>query len=116
MSNLVTIGGAEVYSPATAISTAAIVADSNAVVAATPGLRLMGYSSKESAGVPASATFRIINGATGATNSPVVNVNHALSSSTNAWYGPDGISTPAGLSIDWLTGQVDVVLYYKVVN
>ena len=116
MANLVSEGGSGLFSAATATSTATITADVNAVVAAQAGLRLMGFSSKESAGTPAAATFRIINGATGATNAPIVNVNHALSTSNTQWFGPDGINTPAGLSIDWLTGQVDVVLFYKVVN
>jgi len=116
MSNLVNEGGSGLFVAATAISTAAITANADAVVAAQAGLRLMGYSSKESAGTPAAATFRIINGATGATAAPIVNVNHALSTSETAWFGPDGIACTAGLSIDWLTGQVDVVLFYKVVN
>jgi len=116
MSNLVNEGGAGLFIPASVSVNAAVVANVDAAVAAQSGLRLMGYSSKESAGTPAAATFRIINGATGATNAPVVNVNHALSTSQTQWFGPDGISCPAGLSIDWLTGQVDVELFYKVVN
>jgi len=116
MANLVNEGGAGLFTAATAIATATITADSNAVVAAQAGLRLMGYSSKESAGVPAAASFKIINGATGATNAPVAYVTHALSTSSTQWFGPDGIACTAGLSIDWIAGQVDVVLHYKVVT
>jgi len=115
MSNLVNEGGAALFGPASVSANATVAADVNAAVAAQAGLRLVGYSSKETAGIPAAATFRIIHGATGATNAPVVNVNHAASTSNTQWFGPDGIACPNGLSIDWLTGQVDVELFYKVV-
>lgn len=94
---------------------ALIVANVDAAVAAATGLRLMGYSAKESAAVPAAATFIIVDGATGAGGTAVVNVNLALSASETRWFGPDGISCANGISIDWLTGRFDVELFYKVV-
>ncbi|MCK9623030.1 MAG: hypothetical protein M0R47_21145 [Methylobacter sp.] len=115
MSNSVNEGGQDLFKAATAISTASIGANVDALVTANAGLRLVGYSAKESAATPALSTLRIINGATGATNSPVVNIDLALSTSETVWFGDGGVACPAGLSIDWLTGQADVVLFYKVV-
>jgi hypothetical protein len=94
---------------------AAVGANVDAAVAATPGLRLMGYSAKESAGTPAAATFSIVHGATGAAGTSVVHQNFAASGSNSEWFGPDGIACPNGISIDWLTGAVDVNIFYKVV-
>ena len=94
----------------------AVTADVDAAVAANANLVFMGYSSKESAGIPAAATFRIVHGATGAGGTAVVNVNHALSTSDTKWFGPNGIACPNGISIDWLTGQVDVEIYYAIVG
>lgn len=116
MANVVNEGGAGLFTPSSVVHNDATVADINAMVAATPGLRLMGWSSKETAGVPAAATYAIKHGATVAGGTDVAYVNHALSTSNNQWYGPDGIACPNGISIDWLTGQVDLAIFYKVVT
>jgi len=116
MSNRVNEGGAGLFVPALIDANALIVADVDAAVVATAGLRLMGYSTKESAAVPAAATFTIVHGATGAGGTVMVNVNLALSESATQWFGPDGIACPNGLSIDFLTGRFDVHLFYKVVT
>jgi hypothetical protein len=115
MANLVNEGGAAFHAASSNAHQDAIVADVNAFVAATPGLRLMGYSSKESAGVPAATTFIIKHGATVAGGTDLVYVNHTLSTSQVQFFGDDGIACPNGISIDWLTGQVDVIVFYKVV-
>lgn len=116
MSNLVNEGGAGLFIPASVDVNALIVADVDAAVAATAGLRLMGYSAKESAAAPAATTAIIVHGATGAGGTAVINLNLALSTSQTQWFGPDGIACPNGISIDWLTGRLDVELFYKVVT
>jgi hypothetical protein len=98
------------------IALSAVVADSNATVAAAIGLRLIGYSIKETAGVPAATTGRIMHGATVAGGTSVINFNLALSTSDTKWFGPDGIACPNGISVDWLTGQFDITLFYKIVS
>jgi len=115
MSNLVNEGGAGLFVASSVDVNALIVANVDAAVAAAAGLRLMGYSAKESAAVPAAATAVIVHGATGAGGTSVVNLNLALSTSETQWFGPDGIACPNGLSIDWLTGRLDINLFYKVV-
>lgn len=93
-----------------------ITANVDAAVAAATGLRLMGYSAKESAAAPAAATGVIVIGATGAGGTPVVNLNFAASESETVWFGPDGIDAAAGISIDWLTGRFDCQIFYKIVT
>lgn len=116
MSNLVNEGGAGLFKPASVNVNAAVTADVDAAVAATPGLRLVGYSAKESAGIPAAATLVIKHGATGAGGTAVAYINFAASGSTTVWLGDGGIACDSGISLDWLTGQLDVCLYYKVVT
>lgn len=93
----------------------AITADVDAAVAATPGLRLMGFASRESAATAAVATFRLVHGATVAGGTTLYPVELSAGESRGEWFGPDGIAVPNGVSIDWIAGTVDVVLFYKVV-
>ncbi|MCK9622138.1 MAG: hypothetical protein M0R47_16580 [Methylobacter sp.] len=116
MSNLVNEGGEYLHKAASVDVNAAVTANVDAAVAAQAGLRLVGYSAKESAAIPAAATFSIVHGATGAGGASLVHVNFAAAGSSTVWFGDDGIDAPNGLSIDWLTGQVDVNLFYKLVN
>lgn len=95
---------------------AAVVADVNAAVAAAAGLRLVGFNAQESAGTPAATAFKIVNGATGAGGTVIAAVKLAASSSVTQWFGPEGIAADSGLSIDWVSGQVDVQLYYKTLS
>jgi len=91
---------------------AGIIADVDAAVAAATGLRLMGYSARETAA--AAATFEIVNGATGAAGTTLVSVNLAASTSETIWFGDAGLDAESGLSIDDGTGTYDIALYYKV--
>jgi len=116
MSNLVNEGGAGLFAACSVDVNAAVTANVDAAVAAQAGLRLMGFSAKESAGIPAAATFTLVHGATVGGGTNVAYQNLALSGSNTEWFGPDGIACPDGISIDWLTGQVDVCIFYKVVT
>lgn len=94
---------------------AAVVADVDAAVAAATGLRLVGFACKESAAAAAVATFNIVHGATAAGGTLVVPVELAANTSAGEWFGPEGIAVPNGISIDWVAGQIDLVLFYKAV-
>lgn len=90
----------------------AITADVDAAVAASAGLRLKGFSARESAGTAAAATFQIVNGATGAAAGKVFVVELTANESRSEWFGPEGIDCASGISIDWIAGAVDVYLHY----
>lgn len=92
---------------------AAVTADVDAAVAAAVGLRLMGFSVRESAGSPAVAAAKIVNGATGAAVGKVAEIGLVASAGQQAWFGPHGIPCPLGISIDWIAGALDIILYYK---
>lgn len=89
-----------------------ITADVDAAVAASAGLRLIGFSARESAGTAAAATFQIVNGATGAAAGKVFTVELNGDESRSEWFGPNGIDCANGISIDWIAGTVDVYLHY----
>lgn len=95
---------------------AGVTADVDAAVAAATGLRLVGYSCRESAGTPAAAAFNIVNGATGAAGTSIVNVELAANASETVYFGDAGIDAANGISIDHVAGTVDVNLFYKTVS
>ena len=94
---------------------AGTTADVDAAVAAATGLRLMGYSCRESAGTPAVAAFDIVNGATGAGGTAIIAVELAANASETKWFGDTGIDASSGISINHSAGTVDVNLFYKVI-
>lgn len=102
-----------VMSAALTDSNLAVGADVNAAVAATPGLRLMGFAAREVAATAAVATFTIVHGATAA-GAAILPVELKADESTREWFGPQGIAFPDGISIDWVAGAVDVHLFYMV--
>jgi streptogramin lyase len=112
---MVSEGGGDLFRAASAFHQDAIVADVNAAVAAAPGLRIVGYSAKESAGVPAATTVVIKKGPTAAGGTDLIYINLALSTASTVWFGDGGIDAATGISIDWLTGQMDLSIFYKVV-
>lgn len=92
----------------------ALAADADAAVAAAAGLRIVGYSCRESAGSEAVATFRIMHGATVTGGTVVFNEELAASKSNTEWTWP-GIPCPNGISIDRIAGTVDVdIFYYEI--
>lgn len=82
-------------------------------VAATPNMRLMGYSIKETAG--AVATLSILHGASSA-GTALFHENFAAAGSTTEWFGPQGIPCASGVWIERLTGTTAVILHTKVVD
>lgn len=90
---------------------AAVTADVDAAVAANSKLRLMGWSARD--GASAASTIDIVNGATGAAAGKVVRVNVAAAGDNTYMFPGDGIGCPLGISVDFLTGDVDLILYYK---
>lgn len=93
-------------------SAAAATADAAAAVAANPRVRILGWSVRESAGTPAVATLRIMRGATVAGGTTIAFVELAANASAQQWYGPQGIEAQAGLTIDHIAGEYDIVVYY----
>jgi len=92
-------------------------ADVDAAVAATTGLRLMGFSSRESAGSAAVAAFNIKHSATGGAGAQLVSVELAANASTTEWFGPQGLDCAAnGLSIEVVAGTVDCTLFYTTIT
>lgn len=112
----VLVGGAGINVAASVDVNAAVAADVDAAVAAVANLRLVGFACKESAVTPAAASFNIVHGATGAGGTVVVPVKLAASESKSQWFGDSGISVANGLSIDWIAGTSDIVLFHKTVN
>ena len=91
----------------------ALTADADAAVAATTGLRLMGYTATESDGTPAVATANIKHGETGAGGTVMVPISLRASEMKSEWFGPQGLDCAAnGLSIDHVAGTLDVILFY----
>jgi hypothetical protein len=95
---------------------AAVAADVEPAVAAAAGLRLVGWAARESDGTAAVATFRLMNGATVSGGTLLVPVELAANESEGAWYGPEGIDSANGISIDHIAGTVDIVIYHKTLT
>jgi hypothetical protein len=94
---------------------AGITADVEPAVAAVSGKRLVlvGYSCRESAGSPAVAALNIVNGAAVSGGDAIIPIELAANGSEMKWFGPEGIATPDGLSIEVVAGTVDITLFYK---
>lgn len=89
-------------------------ADQSLFVAAARGLRLMGWSCRESAGTPAAFSFRIFNGSS-SSGTTLANLGGAASANDNQWLGPNGINADNGLSIKHGAGVYDVTVYWVLV-
>ena len=94
---------------------AAIAADVDAAVAAGAGLRLVGFSARETgAGEGAVATARIMNGATGAGGTEIVAIELAANESKFKWFWP-GVDSANGISVDHIAGTLDITIFYTIV-
>ena len=92
---------------------AALTADDDATVPAVAGLRWCGYSVRD--GASGASTFDIVNGATGAAAGKIVRVTVAAAGSETVWL-PEGLPCPLGISVDHLSGDVALVIYYRRLN
>ena len=86
----------------------AIVADVDAAVAASVGLRLIGWNALATV----TGSFRIKNAATGAAGTRLASGGALAGESIGEWYGPQGLPAPDGLSIDYILGTWDIELYH----
>jgi len=102
------------FTAAKLANSTAVVADVNALVTAQGGLKIMGYSVQESAGVPAAASLRIVNGATSAGTTTVFQ-KLVASQSVTTWFGDNGLECPNGITVDWISGQFDITIYYLII-
>ena len=94
-------------------TTIAAATGDEAGIAATHGLRLMGYSVRETAA--AVATLNIEHGT--ANSSPKMAViNLAASASDKHWFGPQGLPCEGGIWIERLTGTTEVNLITTVMT
>lgn len=83
------------------------------IAAAAPGLRLMGFSSLETAG--ATAGFFLHNGTSG--SDPVLFACTVGQNESRAeWFGEGGILSQSGIWLERLTGTTRVIVYYKAVG
>lgn len=98
---------------ALASSHVAVASNVNAAVAATKGLRLMGYTLHEASGGPAPVEMHLVNGATVAGGTPVSVAKVPVDGSDKAWFGPNGVDCRNGISIEAVAGSMDIVIYYK---
>ncbi len=74
----------------------------------TTGLRLMGYSCRETAG--AAATLNLRHG-TADTDPIVALINLAAGKSDTQWFGPQGLPVEGGIYVDRLTGESTITLH-----
>ena len=89
-----------------------VTGDVDAAVAAAAGLRLMGWSARESDGTPAAASFNIVHGATGDGGDQIIPVELAANGIAHQWYGPQGIAVANGISTNHVAGTYDLTLFY----
>lgn len=88
-------------------TTIASASGDEAGVAAAHGLRLMGYSVRETAA--GAATLNLEHGT--ANSSPVLAaINLAASASETKWFGPQGLPCSSGIWVERLTGSTQVNL------
>lgn len=107
---------AEALQGATYDLNTAVTADIDSAVNSTQGLRLMGFSCRESAGTPAVASFNIVNGSPASSGDQVILVELAANGSESKWFGPEGIDFQSAISINHLSGEFDVTIFYKKIG
>ena len=103
-------------SPSLSDENNAVTADVEPAVVGTIGLVLMGFACRESKSTAAVATFRIMHGNNVADGKVLVPVELNANESTGDWFGPEGIDARNGLTIDFIAGEFDVTLFYRIVS
>lgn len=81
-----------------------------AAIAASPTLRLIGYSITEDAGSPAAARVRIHNG-TDASGPELFDIQLSASQSARFWPGLTGPPCPNGIYVERVSGTFRMTLY-----
>lgn len=89
----------------------AVVADVPLALAAATGRRLLGFIAEESAGIAAAAEIRLRHG--GVAGDLIEAIKLAADGLARGWWSTAGIAIPDGLSIDWISGQADINLFYS---
>lgn len=85
-----------------------------AAVAATAGLRLLGYAIRESGAPAATATVYFRNGAL--VGDPLIDpVVLAPGESTREWFGPQGKAAASGIFVHRVSGTTHMTVHYAVV-
>jgi hypothetical protein len=84
-------------------------------VAAGTGLRLLGYSIHESASSAAVATVIIRNGTSNA-GGMLAAEEIAADGAVTRWFGPNGIAAAAGIWIDRVAGETELVIYHTTIT
>jgi hypothetical protein len=84
-------------------------------VAAADGLRLVGYSIREAAASAAVATVRLRNG-TADTDPILAIIELAADASSQITLPEGGLDAADGVFVEVVAGEVDIVLYSKVVG
>lgn len=103
-----------VYQAVSVDVNAGVTADVDAAVAAASGLRLVGFTVRESDGTPAVATGQVVNGATVAGGTAIATFELAANESKTYWMWP-GIDAASGITVDHIGGTFDIELYYITV-
>jgi hypothetical protein len=112
MSEMIT--GAGLFKAATAAPVASGTADVQGV-AASPNLRLVGWSVTEDAATAAAAQVRLTHG-TATTDPELFDITLAADQSTREFFGPDGIAVPNGVFVDRVAGTTKLTLFTKAVE
>lgn len=87
-----------------------VAADAVGTIPAATGRRLLGFVAEESATVAAAAEIRLRHGSAAGVLIDIIKL--AADGVDRRWWGPNGISVPNGVTIDWVSGQVDINLFY----
>lgn len=100
---------------AVAISNADTTADLDAFVPAAVGLTLMGVVARESAAAPAAASFNVQLGADADVEVETLGFFSIEASGTvGAMYGQRGVAADQGISIEHVSGEYDITIYYHL--
>lgn len=91
-----------------------LAVDVNLAVPASVSLVLFGLVARESALIPGTSVFNIIRGAIGG-GTVVVPGKVGIGEVRDSWYGPTGVGCADGISVDMVSGEVDLAIYYGIV-
>lgn len=85
---------------------------SAAAVAATPNLRLLGFSVTETAASTAAVSFQ--EAAATDLTKELAAISLAASEARTVWLGEHGLPCPLGIWVNRISGNTRVVVYYRV--